>query len=131
MGLDCSHDAFHGAYSSFNRFRQIVAKAMGGSWPPHDDPNADQEAWYWGHGFNEETHPGLFLFMQHSDCDGEFTPEECKQVANDLEILLPEIEKHGAGDGHILRGGGYAAVARSFIKGCRKAHAAGEKLLFR
>lgn len=131
MGLDCSHDAFHGAYSAFNRFRQVVAKAMGGSWPPHDDPEKDDQSWYWGDGFSEETHSGLFLFMSHSDCDGEFTPEECKKVADDLEVLLPEIQKYGAGDGHILRGGGYLKVAKTFIRGCRKAYSANEELLFR
>ena len=35
MGLDVSHDAFHGAYSAFNRLRQFVCAATGGSFPPH------------------------------------------------------------------------------------------------
>lgn len=35
MGLDTSHDAFHGAYSAFNRLRQEVSRARGGSFPPH------------------------------------------------------------------------------------------------
>lgn len=35
MGLDCSHGAFHGAYSAFNRFRQFICAVIGGSFPPH------------------------------------------------------------------------------------------------
>lgn len=35
MGLDISHDAFHGAYSAFNSLRQEVAHAVGGSYGPH------------------------------------------------------------------------------------------------
>jgi len=41
MGLDTTHDAFHGAYSAFNRFRQIVCRAIGGSFPPHFLMNKD------------------------------------------------------------------------------------------
>ena len=131
MGLDCSHDAFHGAYSSFNRFRQVVAKAIGGSFPPHDgDRTLDPDQWYWGRGYGEETHPGLLLFFQHSDCDGELSPAECSLVANDLEALMPNIAAHGSGTGHIARDGGYGEVAKRFIAGCRDACEAGESLLF-
>ena len=35
MGLDTSHDAFHGAYSAFNSLRQEVAHVVGGSYGPH------------------------------------------------------------------------------------------------
>ena len=141
MGLDCSHDAFHGAYSAFNRFRQVVASAAGGSFPPHEEgfvekytreegklPNADW--WYVGDGMEAETHPGLRLFMMHSDCDGELSPAECVLVANDLESLLPKIDEHGGGSRHIANQGGYGAVARKFIAGCREAAAAGEVLEF-
>lgn len=147
MGLDCSHDAFHGAYSAFNSFRQAVAWAVGGSFPPHWKRNADGslperqpgqlleriEGYddgyiYWPDELAEKS-PGVMLFLQHSDCDGEFTPDECAIVANDLEPLLDKMtwESHG----HIARDGGYRAVLQRFIDGCRAAHAAGEPLLFR
>ncbi len=137
MGLDCSHDAFHGAYSAFNRFRQTVANAMGGSFPPHtegrldnDGKPFDRDMWYWGDDYAEETHPGLAVFMCHSDCDGEISPSNCLLVANDLESLLPAIDAQGLGVGHIEHQGGYGAVARKFIAGCRAAAAAGETLDF-
>ena len=82
MGLDVSHDAFSGAYSSFNRFRQAIAKAMGGSYPPHeketddDGKPLDRDMWYWGSGFSRATHPGLYCLLSHSDCDGEISRED-------------------------------------------------------
>lgn len=130
MGLDVSHDAFSGAYSAFNRFRQAVAKATGGSFPYHDDPKLDPNMWYAGDGMSPETHPGLWAFFTHSDCDGDIPPDLCAKLADELDAILPALELHGAGGGHIERDGGYAAVARRFIKGCREAHAAGEPLRF-
>lgn len=148
MGLDVSHDAFSGAYSSFNRLRQVVARAMGGSFPPHYKYNADgtpvrrgeygierderfpdEGFWYSGKGYSEKTHPGLYEFLKHSDCDGEIPPEMCVKVADDLEALLPKVQDVPDG-GHIGRDSGYVAVLRKFIAGCRAAAAAGEPLDF-
>jgi hypothetical protein len=124
---------------------------MGGSFPPHDDPELDGARWYWGPEHNAETHPGLLEFLAHSDCDGEIAPDVCLRVADDLEALLPKIEELDDGDlhggvsfrrtatdeisvtrhpGHIARDGGYVAVTRRFIEGCRRAAAAGEVLGF-
>lgn len=153
MGLDISHDAFHGAYSAFNRFRQCVAEAMGGSYPPHYQygpngevfpqrpesefsplmlkPDLKESDWYWGDGYRPATHPGLFEFFAHSDCDGEISPATCASLAAEMEELLPKIEALGwIAGGHIERGGGYAAVARRFIAGCRAAAASGEPMTF-
>lgn len=146
MGLDCSHDAFHGAYSAFNSFRQAVADAIGGSYPPHFVKNADgslatddrgravydrsrdQEMWYAGDGMTREKNPGIYEFLSHSDCDGEISPEMCKLVADELEPLLDKMpEKSG---GHIAGRGGYRQVLQYFIDGCRAAHAANEPLDF-
>ncbi len=130
MGLDCTHGAFSGAYSAFNRLRQEVCRAMGGSFPPHEDASRDFALWYWGPGYSEETHPGLYEFLFHSDCDGEIAPQECQLVADDLEALLPRISEDDGG-GHIRRGGGYRAVAMTFVNGCRVAAMNDEPLLFR
>lgn len=136
MGLDCSHDAFHGAYSAFNRFRQAIAKAMGGSYPPHETEYHEDgdkllpNMWYWGKEYNELLHPGLYVFLSHSDCDGEISPVNCIMVANDLEKLLPIIEKYGVGVGHIEREGGFGGVCQKFINGCRLAYKNSEALEF-
>ena len=139
MGLDCSRGAFSGAYSAFNRFRQAVAKAMGGSFPPHDDRPLDPDGepfvpdcdtWYWGDDHGEDTHPGLAVFLLHSDCDGNISPSDCALVADEIEALLPALEPMGSGSGHVSRDGGYVKVAKRFINGCRLAAKHGEPLTF-
>lgn len=134
MGLDTTHDAFHGAYSAFNRFRWFLLKSIGGSWPPHEDANLKDGSWYWGEGYSSKTHKGLLEFFGHSDCDGEISPEMCKIVADELELILPkveELEKTEQVHGHLLRDGGYVEVTKRFIEGCRLAHERNEPLEFR
>lgn len=158
MGLDCSHDAFSGAYSAFNRLRQEVCRATGGSFPPHwlytedgsllrdkdgcviyDHELADGSwyfelaggSWFFGEGYDPKTHPGLMEFLSHSDCDGEISPEMCTKVADELEALLPKVEAlNSVASGHLARNGGYVSVLQQFIKGCREAADAGEPLEF-
>ena len=128
MGLEVSHDAWRGAYSAFNRFRETLAKAAGIKWPTFPvDMNmtfpCDVKEY-------EKKHPGLYEFFCHSDCDGEIEPEMCGKVADELEELLPALEDGGGGGGHISAQGGYFAVATKFIAGCREAHKANETLDF-
>ncbi len=148
MGLDCSHDAFHGAYSAFNRLRRIVAYAAGGSFPPHweYEPNGevkehagmtvvknnlDPSSFYLPEGYTHKSHPGLYKFLAHSDCDGKISPTMCTKVANDLESLLPKVEAlHWKAGGHLAITGGYVEVLQRFILGCRKAAAQKQSLLF-
>lgn len=150
MGLDCSHDAFHGAYSAFNRLRQEISRSIGGSYPPHwkyrddgslledgnglvvYDKDLDENQFYYADEFNPNEYPGLHEFLTHSDCDGEISPEMCIKVADDLEKILPKVEAlNSASGGHIAARGGYAEVIRKFIAGCRKAAAEDQPLEFR
>ena len=139
MGLNCSHGAFDGSYGSFNRFRQAICYVIGGSYPPHNNSNhllfsdnqqPDENIWYWGYGYSPESHPGLYLLLSHSDCDGEISPEDCLKVATDLEKLIPRLEELGLNGGHIERQGGFAGVCRKFVDGCKKAAELGEPLVF-
>ena len=127
MGLDTSHDAWHGAYSAFDSWRSAICSAMGGKWP--QGHNSDMR-WYWGPGFSKETHPGLRCLLCHSDCDGEIDPATCALLADELTALLPFMDAWGLGCGHIAQRGGYADVTRTFIQGCRRAAAANEPLEF-
>lgn len=144
MGLDTTHGAFRGAYSAFNRFRKIVAEAIGGSYPPHISPlvcsdgdiivSPDQNRFYVPGSWKtfQVDRPGLSAFLLSNDCEGEFAPELCKQMADELEALLPKIEKiDNGGGGHIERDGGYVAVTKKYIEGCRLAHSKRQKLRYR
>lgn len=149
MGLDCSHDAFHGAYSAFNSLRQIVTAAAGGSFPPHwkmDEnmqlirdsngyciPNPDIQDGYWvvDASYTKDKYPGLYEFLEHSDCDGEIPPEMCTKVADELEALIPKVVAlNWPCGGHIEYQGGWEAVLRKFIAGCRWAAERYEPLEF-
>ena len=127
MGLDVSHNAFSAAYSAFYRFREAVCKATGGHWC---DEVSGREFWEFGEGYNNESHPGLFEFLAHADCEGEITPELAANCADEMEALLPKLDAMGGGGGHFERNGGIGATARQWIEGCRSAAAAGEALRF-
>jgi hypothetical protein len=132
MGLDCSHNAFSGAYSSFNRLRQYVAKVAGGSFPPHNDPALDWNQWYFESAIvPNNTVRGMHLFLEHSDCDGEFSPEECSLVAEFLDWIVSQDVSSTAALGHLARNGpDMKDSVRRFSDGCKAAAAAGESLEF-
>lgn len=109
---------------------KAVARVLGGSYPPHDDKSLNSELWYWGDEFGKDTHPGLYVFFMHSDCDGEISPENCERIANEMEPLLPKLDAMGMGAGHIASRGGYGEVCRKFIAGCREAARSNEPLEF-
>lgn len=134
MGLDCSHDAFHGAYSAFQRLRKFICASIGGSYPSHEVEGLEPEMWYYGEGYNREKNPGLFEFLSHSDCDGEISPYMCSIVADELESIMPLIEERERSNvayGHLTKYGGYAGTTKQFIDGCRKAAELNEPLEFR
>lgn len=150
MGLNTTHDAFHGAYSAFNSLRQVVCAACGGSYPPHlfpgfnrgivtrDDllgkPKKLDESliYFCPPGKNVDVPDGLFEFLTHSDCEGEISPQMCGEIADDLEELLPKIAAMTGTpwSGHIEAAGGYVEATKKFIDGCRKAYLANEPLEF-
>jgi hypothetical protein len=154
MGLDTTHDAWHGAYSAFMRWRTEIAKVAG--LPPLDlmegfyggqqrraggsmiptfyiGPNTDELTRNCITRLDaqlpikwEALRPSpLHELLFHSDCDGEIPAESCGPIADALEELLPKLE--GDLGGHI---GDVRAKTQKFIDGCRRAAAAGEPLGF-
>ena len=146
MGLDTSHDCWHGAYSAFMRWRQKLCAVAG--LPPlqlmdgffkrgnyedpftklvDSNPEGTAETFYqclpikW-----DALKPSpLHKLLNHSDCDGEIASEDCGPIADCLEALLPLLE--GDGGGHI---GGYRLKTQQFIDGLRRAAEAGEPVIF-
>lgn len=151
MGLDTSHDAWHGAYSAFNRWRTEVCKVAG--LPPLElmqgfyraIPGTDyQDPIYWarkGMGSEdafselqqslpikwESLKPSpLHVLLHHSDCDGEIEWKDCGLIADELEKLLP-LMPQGDGGGHI---GNWRDKTSQFVSGLRAAHKSQENLIF-
>lgn len=80
MGLDFSHTDARWSYGGFGNFRRRLANEIG--------MNLDDMEGFGGnipfHIYQDDIIP----LLNHSDCDGELTPEECKQVAPRLRELV-------------------------------------------
>jgi hypothetical protein len=148
MGLDTSHDAWHGAYSSFMRWREKLCEVAGlpplrmmeGFWVKgqvfydpailcFDRPSLRETIDRFTEGLPirwEALKPDpLHILLRHSDCDGEIAAEDCGPIADSLEKLLPKLD--GDGGGHI---GLYRQKTEQFIKGLRMAAARKQPLDF-
>lgn len=120
MGLGTSHDCWHGAYSSFGKWRRLVAEAAG--LPPLEmmagfgKPHISWECL-------KET--PLLCLLNHSDCDGKITWPECGPLADALEALpdLPDDDEDGYADY-------WRVKTLEFIKGLRLAASLKEDVRF-
>lgn len=119
MGLDTSHDCWHGAYSAFARWRKRIAASIG--------INLDSMEGFGGSASWARlgTDP-IVALLNHSDCDGEIAHEVCGPLADRLEGLLPLLS--GNEGGHL---GNMQAKTETFIKGLRLASLLQENVEFR
>lgn len=150
MGLDTSHGCWHGAYSAFMTWRRELAKAAGlppldlmeGFYVPLGAKGGLPTLYY---GFRNEgdnyledldsrlpiswnclkPNP-LHILLNHSDCDGELSWEDCSAIAASLEELLPKLPK-GDCPGHI---GNWKDKTKTFIDGLRDAYSKQENVNF-
>lgn len=135
MGLDTTHDAFSGGYGTFNKFRSIIAKAAGVSYPPHERPLVCSDGdviidpsdnLIYVPGTKEDfrnRNPGMAAFLFSNDCEGEFSPKICKQMADEIEAVLPKITFDD-------REHTYIEIAKRYISGCRLAYSKRQKLRY-
>lgn len=140
MGLDTTHECWHGAYSAFCRWRNQIAELAGYAIcnvPQTDTFCIPTIMLDWGH-FGDEAKlfgewgdvvppdPLYYLFC-HSDCEGVIHPQQAAPLADALEKLLPELAKLGVGVGHI---GNWHDKTKQFVDGLRAAVAANEDVEF-
>lgn len=59
----------------------------------HDVPFTEEEFEYW----NEHCNDDLDILIFHSDCDGKFTPQECKKIYNAIKDLHMDMLGHNYG----------------------------------
>jgi hypothetical protein len=80
MGLDTSHNCWHGPYSSFNGFRSFLAERIGINLGDYQGYGGTKD-------LNSIKHDIKPLF-NHSDCDGKLTVEQCEKIANGLTSII-------------------------------------------
>lgn len=112
MGLDTTHNAWHGGYGRFNFFRTKLAEIEGFNYNSMEGLGGSIP---WT-GVNSE----LKVLLMHSDCDGEIEWRDCKKIADRLyEIAkLPNVDNEFVGQ------------CRKFADGCMEAFKAKENLEF-
>lgn len=155
MGLDISHDTWHGSYSAFMTWRRKIAEVAG--LPPLDlmegfydplPPNEQSLPTLYRGLSQEKDYPYtltslderlpikwdclkpmyLFELLYHSDCGGHIAWSKCRRIADDLEKLLPALSELPDQGGHI---GNWKEKTEIFIKGLRLAYSKKERLVFR
>jgi hypothetical protein len=79
MGLDFDHGDAHWSYRGFGRFRKRLAEAIG--------VRLEEMRGFGGGKSWDTVQDDIVPLLNHSDCDGELTPEECAKVAPRLSKL--------------------------------------------
>ena len=114
MGLDTTHNAWHGPYSSFGTWRTWVAKQIG--------IKLDEMVGYGGDIVWDNSN-SLTPLLNHSDCDGELTVEECKKIEQGLLVVLSRVERKKENEYFIEK-------TAQFRNGCLDAIKKDENILF-
>lgn len=116
MGLDTTHGCFQGSYTSFFSFKcdienQIKIKLK-------NDYSLTKIC--------ELIEINTFLepLLNHSDCDGELTPQECEKIVVGLNYILNNFNEE------ILHDERFKERLNSFIKGCELAIKNNESVIF-
>jgi hypothetical protein len=123
MGLDTTHDCWHGAYSSFMKWRKALCRAAGrGDLLSYVGFGGDR-AW------PDPSIEPLVHLLNHSDCEGYLEVEQLMPIADRLDELQPELRDIDNTD-HCNGPWSHAEKARAFAAGCRLAASLGERVEF-
>ena len=135
MGLDTTHNCWHGSYGAFSRWRNALAEAAGYMVGTLKETGRATVLIDWGHlredfellGMWEQPPADpLLVLIAHSDCEGFIYVRDLEALARRMEELLPLL---GDKDvvGHI---GLYRDATERFISGLRLASERGEDVQF-
>lgn len=124
MGLDTTHDCWHGSYSGFMAWRKLLARAAG-------LPKLKKMMGFGGTGKWEDLPAGdvLYELLNHSDADGEIAADLCERLADRLAELLVKVDLIATLErddwNHMWRD-----KTQQFIDGLRLAASKGESIEF-
>ena len=85
MGVCFSHGRASWSCTGFNRFRSRLADLIGIS--------LDEIAGYGGNKTFEGEEDPIVPLLDHSDCDGDLSPEECAKIAPRLKEMIGILSK--------------------------------------
>jgi hypothetical protein len=119
MGLDTTHNCFHGSYGTFNKFRYELAKQIGINLNDYIEYNGN------GNKILDNVDHDLIPLLNHSDCDGELTPDECKRIVNGLNEVLNNLDSHTKNNFY-----NFEQRIIQFRDGCKKAIKLNENVKF-
>lgn len=136
MGLDVSHDCWHGAYGAFSRWRDMLAKVAGYEIAKMETDMGLRETVLidWGHvtqanlegDWDETPADPLLIVIAHSDCDGWIRVRDLVPLADRLTELLPLLPE-GEAPGHVRN---WRDKTQAFIDGLRLAAERSEDVEF-
>jgi hypothetical protein len=139
MGLDTSHNCWHGAYSAFTRFRTAVAEQAG-----YDIADVTFKDGYfakdcvlmdWGHlpdgstwgNWDKNPSDPLVVLICHSDCEGVIKPEQGRPLSKRLYQIAESMDD----DDPSKPWGDFKARTIQFADGLKEAAENGEEVEFR
>lgn len=114
MGLDTSHNAFHGPYSWFHDKRKQLANHLGFNLMEMEGFGGIKE---WSGKDDVE------ILLTHSDCDGIISSEDCGRLAKRLDEILLTIPFSSE----------YSSLyyfVKTFSEGCKLANSKNEEIDF-
>ncbi len=131
MGLDTTHNCWHGPYGAFARFRIRIAHAVGET--VTDDERAELELWYrddfargiGADGVWDENEPRdpVYVILCHADNEGTIYHRHTRPLADRLDgIRLNLVNEPSANY--------FASELLTFANGLRRAHDAVEDVHF-
>ena len=133
MGLDTTHDCWHGPYSAFARWRQWLNLFVMTERAENGDSKAKEIARMgatpeaidlaWSEGLYDDQAIPINVLMSHSDCDGDIAASVCDPLADALEALLPQMPERALYEG-------MRPATQRFIDGLRRAAKANEPVIF-
>jgi hypothetical protein len=80
MGIDFSYCDAHWPYSGFHRFRKRLALALG--------LNLDEMIGFGGKRSWDTVDDPIKGLLDHSDCEGDLTPAQCRIIASRLREMV-------------------------------------------
>lgn len=119
MGLDTTHNCFHGPYSTFMRFRRSLADQIGINLDDYVEYDREKGT----KSLVDLDHPLQPLF-NHSDCEGELSVKESKQIVEGLNSVIDQFDKSKPQDFDFLN------RVIQFRDGCLEAIQKKEKIIF-